>query len=350
MHSYSAVRPGEELPVAILTEYLRDKIEVAGTGITVGQFLDGHSNLTYLLSCGNGRQYVLRRGPLGPVAPKAHDMAREYHVLKAVHQYFPAAPQPYLLCEDTSVIGAVFFLMEHRPGNIMRDEVPSCFSQIPEHPRRLSQAFVECMVRLHSIDIAQDGLGSLGKPEGFLDRQVRGWTDRWCRARIEDLPEMESLSEWLAQHMPVSPPPTLVHNDYKLDNVIFRSVDEVEAILDWEMATVGDPLADLGLTLCYWTWADIAGAGMSPTPSLTSRPGWYLRDQFIGHYSRQTGRDLSGIIYYEVLGMYKLAVILQQIYYRFKRGQTQDERFQHFDERVKALARLAATLAEKQGE
>jgi aminoglycoside phosphotransferase (APT) family kinase protein len=346
---HGAVRAGEELPVAALTEYLRDKIEDADTGITVSQFLEGHSNLTYLLSCGNGRQYVLRRGPLGPVAPKAHDMAREYHVLKAVHQHFPAAPQPFHLCENPELIGSIFFVMEYRNGTILRNEVPDSFLRIPDHPRRMSEAFVDCMVRLHAIDIAQDNLGALGKPEGFLARQVHGWSDRWSRSRTDAVPEMESLGEWLALRMPASPAATLVHNDYKLDNVIFRSVDEVEAVLDWEMATVGDPLADLGLTLCYWAWVDLAAVGVSPIPSLTSGSGWYLRDQFLERYWKQTGRDLSGIIYYEVLGMYKLAVVLQQIYYRFKRGQTQDERFQYFDQGVKALARLASTLAEKQG-
>ena len=349
MSSHSAVRAGEELPVEILAEYLRDKIDGAATGLTVEQFLEGHSNLTYLLSCGDGRQYVLRRGPLGPVAPKAHDMAREYHVLEAVHPHFPAAPRPYHLCENTSIFGAVFFIMEYRHGTILRDEVPSSFHQISEYQSHLSEAFVRCMVELHTIDITRNNLGTLGKADGFLARQVRGWRDRWGRARTEDVSDMESLGEWLAQRIPASPPPTLVHNDYKLDNVIFRSVGEVEAVLDWEMATVGDPLADLGLTLCYWTWADRAGVGTSPAPTLTSRPGWYLRDHFIERYAQLTGRNLSGIAYYEVLGMYKLAVILQQIYYRYRRGQTQDQRFRDFDQRVKALARLASSLAEKQG-
>jgi aminoglycoside phosphotransferase (APT) family kinase protein len=349
LHSDTATRAGEELPVETLTEYLRDKIEGAETGITVKQFLEGHSNLTYLLSCGDGRQYVLRRGPLGPVAPKAHDMGREYHILQAIHPYFSAAPRPYHLCENTGVIGTVFFVMEYRPGTILRNDLPWSFSQVTDYSRRLSESFVDCMVRLHSVDLDQNNLHALGKADGFLTRQVQGWGERWRRARAEVVPEMESLSEWLMHHMPASPAPTLVHNDYKLDNVVFRSVNEVEAVLDWEMATVGDPLADLGLTLCYWTWADHAGLGANPTPSLTSGPGWYLRDQFIGRYASATGRDLSGIIYYEVLGMYKLAVILQQIYYRFRRGQTQDQRFQDFDQRVKALARLAATLVEKQG-
>jgi aminoglycoside phosphotransferase (APT) family kinase protein len=205
------------------------------------------------------------------------------------------------------------------------------------------------MVQLHAIDIRRNNLSAFGKADGFLARQVHGWRDRWCGARTEDVPDMESLGEWLAQRIPKSADPALVHNDFKLDNVIFRSINEVEAVLDWEMATVGDPLADLGLTLCYWTWADRAGSRTSPTPTLTSRPQWYLRDQFVEQYAQLTGRDLSGIAYYEVLGIYKLAVILQQIYYRYRRGQTQDQRFRDFDQHVLALARLASSLAEKHG-
>ena len=349
MPLHSGVRAGEELPIEILSEYLRDKIEGAATGIIVEQFLEGHSNLTYLLSCGDGRRYVLRRGPLGPVAPKAHDMAREYHIIEAVHPHFRAAPRPYHLCENTEVIGAVFFVMEYRQGTILRNDVPSSLQQISGHQGRLSEAFVRCMVQLHAIDIRRSNLSAFGKADGFLARQVHGWRDRWCGARTEDVPDMESLGEWLAQRIPTSADAALVHNDFKLDNVIFRSINEVEAVLDWEMATVGDPLADLGLTLCYWTWADRAGIRTSPTPTLTSRPHWYLRDQVVEQYAQLTGRDLSGIAYYEVLGIYKLAVILQQIYYRYRRGQTQDQRFRDFDQHVMALARLASSLAEKHG-
>ena len=347
LDSRSAVRTGEELPVAALADYLRGKIESAESGIEVRQFLDGHSNLTYLLSCGDGRQYVLRRGPLGLVAPKAHDMAREYHVLQAISRNFPEAPRPYHLCENPEIIGAVFFVMEHRRGVIVRNKVPASFRTVPDHARLISEAFVNCLVRLHAVDVTQKELSSLGKPDGFLQRQVHGWRERWNRARTEDSLEMEALGDWLSRHLPHSPPAAFVHNDYKLDNVILRSACEIEAVLDWEMATIGDPLADVGLTLCYWAWTELVGGGKDVVPTLTSRPGWYNRDQFIEHYSERSGRNLSGIDYYEVLGMYKLAVILQQIYYRFRRGQTQDERFRHFDQRITSLARQAATLAEK---
>jgi len=295
-----------------------------------------------------GSEYVLRRAPLGPIAPKAHDMAREFRVLQAVHQHFREAPDVFFLCEDPAVVGAVFFLMERRRGLILRDAVPAPLASMPNYAQVISEAFVDCLIRLHGIDVAKTGLIALGKPEGFLERQVQGWTERWNRAKIDDAPELECIIGWLVDRRPVSPAPTLVHNDYKLDNVMLaaESGDRIEAVLDWEMATVGDPLADLGLTLCYWAWADTPQLRPAARP-IPSQPGWYTRDQFVRRYAAQTGRDLSGIGYYEVLGIFKLAVILQQIYYRYRRGQTQDARFQNFDRRVKSLAEIATMMMEK---
>src|SRR5580700_7664095 len=343
------VRLGEELSVGSLSDYLRGKIDGADRGIlAIEQFPDGHSNLTYLLRAG-GREYVLRRGPLGPVAAKAHDMAREYRVLEAVHPHFPQAPEVFHLCEDPLVLGAAFFLMERRHGVILRDRVPLEVATIPDYARQVSEAFIDCLVRLHAIDIAEKGLTVLGKPEGFVERQVRGWTERWNRAKTKEMPEMDGVIQWLVDHRPISPAPTLVHNDYKLDNVMLSedSAERIEAVLDWEMATVGDPLADLGLTLCYWAWVEAPQLRARGVPSLTSQPGWYTRDQFVQRYAEGTGRGLAQIGYYEVLGIFKLAVILQQIYYRFRRGQTQDPRFQNFGDRVKGLVELADSLAGK---
>lgn len=344
----AAVRPGEELALSALAHYLDGKLAGGVPGIEVEQFPNGHSNLVYLIRTG-GREYVLRRPPLGPVAPRAHDMAREYRVLRAVHPHFPEAPEVFLLCEDPSVIGCPFFLMERRRGIVIRDSVPRELAAIPDYPRLVSEAFIDCLVRLHSIDISQNGLDSLGRPEGFVERQVRGWADRWARAKTQDLPEMDRVVQWLGEHLPPSDAATLVHNDYKLDNVMMQPAgDRVEAVLDWEMTTIGDPLADLGLTLCYWTWVAAAEENaVSATPAITARPGWYTRDQFLERYARQTGRDVSHIGYHEVLGVFKLAVILQQIFYRFHRGQTRDERFRAFDGRVRALVRVATSLMEK---
>jgi aminoglycoside phosphotransferase (APT) family kinase protein len=348
----ASVRPGEELNLHSLADWLRGRIPGAEQGITLKQFPSGHSNLTYLLQMnGDGHEYVLRRGPLGPVAPKAHDMAREFRVLQMVHPHFPEAPNVFHLCEDTAVLGSVFFLMERRHGLILRDEIPPQLAKMPNYAERASQGFVDCLIRLHAIDISHTGLIALGKPEGFLERQVQGWADRWKRATTDDMPKMDCVIRWLIDHQPSSPAPTLVHNDYKLDNVMLSADSaeriEINAVLDWEMATVGDPLADLGLTLCYWAWVEAPQLRARGVPSLTSQPGWYTRDQFVQRYAEGTGRDLSQIGYYEVLGIFKLAVILQQIYYRFRRGQTQDTRFQNFGDKVKGLVELADLLAGK---
>jgi aminoglycoside phosphotransferase (APT) family kinase protein len=348
------VRPGEELNLRALSEWLGGHIDGTRGGITVEQFPSGHSNLTYLLRM-DGREYVLRRSPLGPVAPKAHDMAREFRILERVHPHFPEAPDVFHLCQDPAVLGAVFFLMERRHGFILRDEVPPQLAKMPNYARLVSEAFIDCLIRLHAIDVSKTGLMALGKPEGFLERQVLGWADRWNRAQTgvnsDDIRKMDRVIRWLADRRPASPRPTLVHNDYKLDNVMLPvgSADRIEAVLDWEMATVGDPLADLGLTLCYWAWADAPQGRASRGPALTSQPGWYSRDQFVERYGERTGRDLSHIGYYEVLGIFKLAVILQQIYDRFRRGQTPDRRFQNFGERVRELIELADGRREKLG-
>jgi len=342
------VRAREELNVPALSKYLRRELGLAGP-LTVEQFPSGHSNLTYLLRS-DGREYVLRRGPLGPVAPKAHDMAREYRLLNAVHPHFPEAPEPLLVCEDPSVVGAVFFIMERRHGVILRDKVPEEFARIPNYPQRVSEALIACLVRLHAVDVAATGLIALGKPEGFLERQVEGWSERWRRAQVDAVPDMDRVIGWLEQRLPTSPAPTLVHNDYKLDNVMFRtgSPDDIEAVLDWEMATVGDPLADVGLALCYWTWATAPQLQNRTTPTLSGQPGWYTRDQFVDLYAKRSGRDVANIGYYEVLGVFKLAVILQQIYFRFHRGQTSDSRFRDFGDRVRGLVSMAVSLAEQQ--
>jgi aminoglycoside phosphotransferase (APT) family kinase protein len=275
-------------------------------------------------------------------------MAREFRVLQAVAPHFSYAPAVYLLCEDSSVLGAVFYLMERRRGIILRREAAPEFSAIPGYPHRASEAFIDCLADLHSIDVRARGLDSLGRPEGFLERQVRGWTERWERAKTTDLPQMQRLSHWLDAHRPVSPPPAIVHNDFKLDNVMLDPQDpgRVVAVLDWEMTTVGDPLVDLGIVLCYWPEACDPRARRDAISPLTTQPGWFSRKQLLERYQARTGADLSAIRYYEVFGVFKLAVVLQQIYYRYFVGQTRDERFRDFDARVRGLADAAVFVME----
>ncbi|HXJ42339.1 MAG TPA: phosphotransferase family protein, partial [Bryobacteraceae bacterium] len=309
------VRHGEELDSRHLAAWLRANLPDAGPDLAIEQFPNGHSNLVYLVRTG-GRDYVLRRPPLGPVAPKAHDMAREYRVLDAVHPCFPEAPHVVALCEDATVLGATFFLMERRHGIVLRGDPPPEWATLPNYARLASEAFIDCLIRLQEVDVRVGKLASLGRPEGFVERQVQGWSDRWQRSKTEELPAMDRVIAWLHGNIPNSGPPTLVHNDFKLDNVMLSpTADRVQAVLDWEMTTVGDPLADLGLTLCYWTWASIAQQGdpHPATPVITSQPGWYTREQFVERYASRTGRDITALGYYEALGVFKLAVILQQI-------------------------------------
>ncbi len=335
------VRAGEELDAAALSRYLTGRIEGAESGLEIAQFPNGHSNLTYLLRIGQ-HEYVLRRAPLGPVPPKAHDMAREYHVLAAIHPHFAPAPKPYLLCEDPSIAGATFYLMERRRGVVLRTSIPPGFP-----PAQVSAAFLDCLVKLHAVDIVRHGLTGLGKPQGFVERQVRGWSERWRHAQTGETPGAGRVIAYLNDRLPPDGPPTLVHNDFKLDNLMLDAIDpsRVEAVLDWEMTTVGDPLADLGLALCYWDPPD-KEVREGPVPCLTTGPGWMTREALTAEYARRTGRDLSSLPFHEILGIFKLAVIVQQIYQRWYRGQTRDERFARFDVRVRSLMQAAAERVE----
>lgn len=337
------VRPGEELNLDALGAHLRGKVEGDPDGLTLEQFPGGHSNLTYLLRVGTA-EYVLRRAPMGPVAPKAHDMTREFHLLERVHPVFPAAPRPVLLCENPDVIGAVFYLMERRQGVIIRTKMPAEYVGLADAPRRASEALVDTLAELHAIDIGATGLAALGKPEGFNARQIEGWAGRWRRARTHDTPRDEAVIGWLIAHTPAESAHTLVHNDYKLDNLMLAADDpgRVVALLDWEMTTVGDPLVDLGLTLCYWTQRGFPAHMVTPIGEPGASQGFYTRQEFLDRYAARSGRDVSNILWYEVLGVFKLAVILQQIYARYHAGQTRDERFAPLGEQARSLIAEAA--------
>ena len=355
----SAIRSGEEIDTNRLGQYLRERLpEVmhwdhasAEGDVEIEQFPGGHSNLTYLVRL-DGHEFVLRRPPFGPVAPTAHDMPREYRLLTAIHPHFSPAPRPYLLCEDAGVIGAPFYLMERRTGLVIRRDTPPEIGEDLNLRRRVSMAMIDTLAQLHSIDIVSTGLIGIGKPVGFMARQVRGWSERWQRAKSTELTEIDKVVSWLSARMPVDPdpshPPTLVHNDFKLDNVMLdpRSPDRVVAVLDWEMCTVGDPFADIGLLLCYWTEKGDPEARRESISPVTTEPGWLTRAEMVDYYAEKTARDTRGIAFYEVFALFKLAVVLQQIYIRYLRGQTHDERFAHFDRRVAGLAEAAWELAQ----
>ncbi len=349
------VRESEQLDWGALARYARAKLAAVLQGqfdpslpMTVEQFPGGHSNLTYLLRFGN-QEFVMRRPPFGPVPPRAHDMAREFRILEAVHPVFPLAPQPFVLCEDASVIGSIFYIMERRHGLVVRSAEPPELADGPEARRRASKAMVDALADLHIVDIEAYGLVALGKPAGFVERQVRGWTERWKGSQTSDLPEMDALAAWLTERLPADPPrPTLVHGDFKLDNVMLDASDvgRIVAVFDWEMSAVGDPLIDLGILLAYWVHVSTASQRDS-VASVTHQRGWFTRAEILEHYGVATRLDLTNITFYEVFAVFKLAVVLQQIFYRYHRGQTDDPRFATLDSRVTWLARIASTLAEK---
>ena len=349
------VRASEQLNWGALANYVREKLSTilgprfdATAPMTVEQFPGGHSNLTYLLRCGT-QEFVMRRPPFGPVPPRAHDMAREYRILEAVHPVFSLAPRPFVLCEDASVIGSIFYIMERRHGLVVRDDEPPELADQPAERRRVSEGLVDTLAELHAVDIAAHGLTTLGKAAGFVERQVRGWSERWSGSQTSELPEMDALAAWLTERLPADPPrPTLVHGDFKLDNVMLDASDvgRIVGVFDWEMSAVGDPLIDLGILLAYWVHVSTASQ-LDAVASVTHHPGWFTRAEILEHYGGPTGLDLTNITFYEVFAVFKLAVVLQQIFYRYHRGQTDDPRFADLDSRVTWLARIATALAGK---
>ena len=344
------VRSGEELDWGRLEAWLRENLHASNIPdldlrerMEVAQFPGGHSNLTYQVRFG-ATELVVRRPPFGPVPPTAHDMAREYRWLSAVHPFFPLAPRVFALCDDPSIVGSVFYVMERRHGVVVRDDEPPAIKNHPEVRRQVSLALIDALADLHAIDIVAAGLTHLGKPQGFVERQVRGWTERWNRSKTSEMPAMDALARWLIESLPANPPrPTIVHGDFKLDNLMLDATNpsRLVAAFDWEMAALGDPLVDLGILLAYWT------ATESPRDSLatvTTRPGWLAPAELIDRYAERSGRDLATLRFFEVFALFKIAVVIQQIYYRFVNGQTSDSRFANFGDRVTYLAQRAVAL------
>lgn len=338
------VREDERFDVTRLVAWMRTVEALPDLVPQVRQFSGGKANLTYLLTFSDGRELVLRRPPLGPVAAGAHDMSREYRVLSRLWRSFPKAARAVAFCEDTDVIGSEFVLMERLDGVVVRQVVPEVFGSgdDPAANRALATVVIETLAEFHAVDPAECDLDDLGHPEGFMLRQVSGWRRRWDRAKHEENPLAEELSDWLANNLPHEGTPTLLHNDWRLDNMAVAHDDpgRCVAVYDWDMATRGDPLADLGTLMGSWfdPGEPRPGDGMMPTTS----PGWLLRDEAVSLYGEKSGRDLSQVDWYLVFGAWKLAIVLQQIYIRWLRGQTKDSRFETMDEGARALFRLAS--------
>jgi aminoglycoside phosphotransferase (APT) family kinase protein len=292
---------------------------------------------------------VLRRPPFGANIKSAHDMGREFKILSHLHPVYSQVPRPLLYCDDASVIGAPFYLMERVKGIILRDEPPPGLALAPELMRDLSNAFVDNLAAIHAVDYRAAGLGELGKPIGYVARQVRGWTERYVNAKTDDILEMERVAAWLAEHLPPESGATLIHNDYKYDNLVLElhNLTRLRAVLDWEMATIGDPLMDLGTTLGYWVEQSDSEERQSVAPCLTMLPGNLTREQIVQRYAQVSGRDVSSIRFYYVYGLFKIAVIIQQIYNRWKQGFSQDPRFEEMIGSVRAFGKDAARAIEK---
>jgi aminoglycoside phosphotransferase (APT) family kinase protein len=343
------VREEERLDVARIEPFLRHALADASGSVSVLQFPKGHSNLTYLLRVG-GREVVLRRAPFGVKVKSAHDMKREYDILSALQSAYGRAPKPIAFCDDESLIGAKFYLMERVRGVILRgDKPPAGIAFTPDLLRRTSTALVDNLADLHAVDVTRPPLSGIGKPQGYVARQVTGWTERYLNARTDDVPGVEAAAAWLARNMPKESGAAVIHNDYKYDNVVLDPEDltRVVSVLDWEMATIGDPLMDLGTFIGYWGDPDdpeeLRGRAYGPT----SLPGNLSRVQIVERYAAKSGRDVGRILFHYVFALFKIAVILQQIYKRYVEGHTRDPRFATLIHWVRVMAQQAERALEK---
>lgn len=339
----TGIRSGEEIDSERLRDYLQSRAPELSGPLAIQQFPRGHSNLTYLVRA-KGQDWVLRRPPFGSQVQGAHDMGREYRILSRLSAVFPKAPRPLLYCDDTNILGAPFYLMERREGIILRSRPPEGMVLDAELMRAICLSFIDSFAELHAIDIESNGFTTLGKPEGYTSRQVLGWARRHEQAQTSHLPDLEAISAWLSGRIPRESGASLVHNDYKLDNLVLDIDDpsQIIGVLDWEMSTIGDPLMDLGTSLAYWVEAgdpeELREIAFGPT----MLRGALTREEIVSRYEERSGRQVTDPLYYYVFGIFKVAVILQQIYFRYRQGLTRDPRFQSLGESVHILGRAGA--------
>ena len=342
-----SVRPGEELDLATLTAFLEERLPGFKGPLEVEQFPRGFSNLTYLLRAGS-RELVLRRPPVGAAVKSGHDMSREHRILSHLHAVYDKAPAPLLYCDDPEVLGSPFYVMERVRGVILRPQMPEAMHPPPERMAKIADGFVMTLAELHAVDHEAAGLGELGHPQGYVRRQVDGWTGRYAKARTDEIPEMAEVAAWLDTRAPAESGAALIHNDFKYDNLVLDPEDgtRVIAVLDWEMATLGDPLMDLGTSLGYWVDPrdppELRRLALSPT----LLPGNPTRAELVDRYASASGREVPDPVFYYVYGLFKIAVIVQQIYARYRAGHTADPRFAHLIEGVRACSRVAVRAAE----
>jgi aminoglycoside phosphotransferase (APT) family kinase protein len=343
------VRQGEELDPAKLRGFLIETLGPVQGPVQIEQFRKGHSNLTYLIQFGD-RELVLRRPPFASKVKTAHDMTREYTVLSHLCEVYPPAPRPVAFCDDESILGAKFYLMERIKGVILRGKPPAGIEVSPENARQCCLAFVRNLAALHQIDYRAAGLADLYRPGWYVQRQVLGWAERYAQSKTDEVPSIDAAIAWLKERIPEDTASVLIHNDYKFDNLVLDPHDltRIIGVLDWEMATIGDPLMDLGTALGYWAEDRDPSMLQGVQSFLTSLPGALTRMELAEEYARLTGRDVSRILFYYVFSLLKIAVIVQQIYYRYVKGTTKDERFAGLIFAVGLLGRLAVAAIENQ--
>ena len=323
------IREGEALDNSAVETFLKDTIKGLDGPLTIKQFPSGFSNLTYFIKAGD-RDMVLRRPPFGKKAKTAHDMNREFKILSALYPVFPYCPKPLAYSEDESIMGCPFYVMERIGGIILRKDLPKEMDLSPEKARLLCENMIDLHCRLHALDYHAIGLGDFGKPEGYVKRQVDGWSKRYRDARTPDVPDFEPVMAWLDKNqLPDSQSSGIVHNDFKFDNLVLNSQNPLEiiGILDWEMSTIGDPLMDLGNSMGYWINRDDPEEAQMLRLMPTTADGMLTRKELVDLYAEKSGRKIENFDFYYCFGLFRLAVIAQQIYYRYFHGQTKDKRF-----------------------
>ncbi len=344
----TSVRSGEELDEKLVLEFLKGHIPNLNDDIEIKQFPSGFSNLTYFIKVG-GKELVLRRPPFGRKAKTAHDMGREYRVLSALKPVFPYCPEPLVYTDDETIIGSPFYIMQGISGIILRRDLPPGLEFSVKDARTLSENLIKVQYQLHSVDYEKAGLADFGKPTGYVRRQVDGWSGRYRDARTPDAPDFEKVMEWLDDKMPgESGLVGIIHNDFKFDNAVLNPAvpTEIIGILDWEMATLGDPMMDLGSSLGYWVEKDDPAYMQSIRQMPTHLEGMLTRKEQFEFYSDLMGVTNDYFDFYYTFGLFRLAVIAQQIYYRFYHGQTKDKRFGQLMLPIKALEKTALRVIE----
>ena len=344
-----AVRDENSFDPLRILPFLKSRIpDLADGPLELKQFQGGASNLTYLLKIGE-RETILRRPPGGTKAKSAHDMGREFRVMQRLSPHFPC-PRPLAYCEDESLIGSTFYVMEKLQGVILRRDLPKGLGYAPEQARQLCLNLIDTLIKLHTLDYEQAGLSDLGKPAGYVERQVSGWCERFEKAITDDVPKCEALMAWIKAKRPAdSARPGIIHNDYRFDNVVLSPDDgaTIVGVLDWEMATLGDPLLDLGNSLAYWVQQDDPKMMQTIRMQPSNLPGMLTRDEIVRYYGEKTGREIGNYDFYYVFGLFRLAVIAQQIYYRYKLGQSRNPKFQAFGMFVTVLSQVADGVIQK---